>query len=139
MPDRRKNSSMHPERNRDRLRRVAALLIALTALAPVVLSSYRGARMSLGFVDGSSREAGARQERRWQCVEREIAEALPEGARVTIPMDQPLLPYQRAMELVAPHAEVVSQASQAEYELRLIRSPRGGTCWNFRVDATRIR
>jgi len=130
---------MRPERNQALLRLILPILIALIALAPVVLSSYRGARMSLGFVDTSSRDVGARQERRWRCVEREIAEALPQGAKVTVPMDQPLLPYQRAMELVAPHAEVVSQASEADYELRLVRSQRRGTCWNFRVVTTSLR
>jgi molybdenum cofactor biosynthesis enzyme MoaA len=114
------------------------VLIVLLALVPVGVAAYRGVRMSLDTADAESRIAGARQEARWRCVEREIDAALPAGAKVTVPMDQPLLPYQRALELAAPHAQVVSRAGQADFELRLVKAKRHGKCWNFRVDARRL-
>jgi hypothetical protein len=120
------------------LRSAVAIVIVLLALLPVAVAAYRGARMSLDNADSASRAAGAQQERRWRCVEREIDAALPRDAKVTVPMDQPLLPYQRALELAAPHAQVVTRASQADFELRLVRAKRHGVCWNYRVEATRL-
>jgi hypothetical protein len=119
-------------------RSAVAMIVVLLALLPVAVAAYRGARMSVTTADSASRAAGAVQERRWRCVEQEIEAALPMGAKVTVPMDQPLLPYQRAMELIAPHAQVVARASQADYELRLVRAKRHGRCSNFRVEATRL-
>ncbi|MGZ4608808.1 MAG: hypothetical protein ACXV4A_07270 [Actinomycetes bacterium] len=121
------------------LRLTGALLVVLLALLPVAVAAYRGARMSVDNADSASRAAGAKQERKWRCVEREIDAAVPAGAKVTIPMDQPLLPYQRALELVAPHAQVVSQAAQAKFELRLVKATMHGRCWNYRVAVRRLR
>src|SRR4051794_7079631 len=108
------------------------VLVVLVALVPVGVAAYRGARMSAHSADGAARLAGSRAETRWRCVEREIDAALPAGSRVTVPMDQPLLPYQRAIELAAPHLQVVSRAADADYELRLVPARQGGRCWNYR-------
>jgi hypothetical protein len=120
------------------LRSAVAVIIVLLVLLPVAVAAYRGARLSLENASPSARAAGAQQERRWRCVEQEIAAAVPTHAKVTVPMDQSLLPYQRAMELTAPHARVVSRASQADFELRLVPARRHGKCWNFRVEARRL-
>lgn len=121
------------------LRAVVTLAVLLVAVAPVGVATFRGAKISLDHAGPHARHQGARDERRWRCVGREIDAALPAGSRVTVPMDQPLLPYQRAMELVAPHARVVARAADADVELRLVRAPRHGPCWDFRVVVRRLR
>jgi len=121
------------------LRSAAAAIILLLALLPVLFAAYRGATLSARSAESDARVAGARQERGWRCVEREIRATVPAGAEVLVPMDQPLLPYQRAMELVAPRARTVARQAQADMELRLVRAARHGTCQNFRVQVRHLR
>jgi hypothetical protein len=98
----------------------------VVALAPVAVAARRGAAISTHTVATDARTAAARREAGWECLERRIAALVPAGAEVVVPMDQPLLNYQRALEMVAPHARVVDETRQAGYELRLRRA-RGST------------
>lgn len=119
------------------LRSAAAVAVTLGALTPVAVAAQRGADLSAETLSSSARAAADRREGGWQCLERRIDALLPRGANVVVPMDQPLLNYQRALEMVAPHAEVVDQRSEADYELRLV--PAAGTrCSAFTPKVRRI-
>ena len=111
--------------------------MTLGALAPVVVAAQRGADLSAGTLSSSARAVADRREAGWRCLERRIDALLPSGAHVLVPMDQPLLSYQRALEMVAPHAEVVDQRSDADYELRLVPAP-GNRCSSLAPQVRRI-
>ena len=119
------------------LRSLAALAVTLGALAPVAVAAQRGADLSAGTLSSSARAVADRREAGWRCLERRIDALLPPGAEVLVPMDQPLLNYQRALEMVAPHAEVVARRSDADYELRLVPAP-GTRCSSFAPKVRRI-
>lgn len=102
--------------------------MVVVALTPVAVAARRGAAISTDSVAADARSAAARREAGWECLERRIAALVPAGAAVVVPMDQPLLNYQRALELVAPHARVVDDARQAGYELRLRRATGSTRC-----------
>jgi hypothetical protein len=119
------------------VRSLAALAVTLGALAPVAVAAKRGVDLSADTVSSSARAVAERREAGWLCLERRIDALLPRGAHVLVPMDQPLLNYQRALEMVAPHADVVDQRKDADYELRLVPSP-GKRCSSFTPRVRRI-
>jgi hypothetical protein len=106
------------------LRSLAALAVTLGALAPVAVAAQRGVDMSAGTLSSSARALADHREAGWSCLERRIDALLPPDAHVLVVMDEPLLSYQRALEMVAPHAEVVARRSEADYELWLVPAPR---------------
>jgi hypothetical protein len=120
------------------LRSLAALAVTLGALAPVAVAAQKGADLSTDTLSSSSRARADRREAGWRCLERKIDALLPRGAQVLVLMDQPLLNYQRALEMVAPHAEVVDEPSEASYDIRLV--PASGTtrCSPFAPQVRRI-
>ncbi len=98
------------------------------SLAPVAVAARRGAAITTATVAADARSAAARRESGWDCLERRIAALVPAGAQVVVPMDQKLLNYQRALEMVAPHARVVDRPDRARYELRLVRATGSTRC-----------
>jgi hypothetical protein len=112
--------------------------VTLGALAPVAAAAQRGADLSTDTLKASARAAAERREDGWRCLERKIDARLPSGAKVLVPMDQPLLSYQRALEMVAPHARVVDEPSEADYELRLVPATGSTRCSPLTPQVRRI-
>lgn len=120
------------------LRSLAALAVTVGAFAPVAVAAQKGADLSVETLSSSARTAADRREAGWRCLERRIDALLPRDALVLVPMDQPLLNYQRALEMVAPHAQVVDEPRAADYQLRLVPATGTTRCSPFTPQVRRI-